>query len=144
MNIFFDMDGTLADFYGVNGWLDYILTFNPFPYKVASPLIDANDLTDMMYRLQEKGIKICILSWLAKKSTKEYDEAVTAAKIEWLANTFKIKFDAIYILPYGTPKYKYCLTKNDILFDDEQRNRDLWTGNAYTEKDIVKVLKSML
>ena len=31
----FDMDGTIANFYGVNGWLEDIRSGNPRPYIVA-------------------------------------------------------------------------------------------------------------
>ena len=34
----FDMDGTLCDFYGVENWLNYLMNFDPTPYKVAKPL----------------------------------------------------------------------------------------------------------
>ena len=27
----FDMDGTIADFYGVEGWLSYLTERNPYP-----------------------------------------------------------------------------------------------------------------
>ena len=31
--IVFDMDGTIADFYGVDGWLDYLKAENTTPYE---------------------------------------------------------------------------------------------------------------
>ena len=33
----FDMDGTIADLYGVNGWLEYLQAENPWPYLAARP-----------------------------------------------------------------------------------------------------------
>ena len=33
----FDMDGTLADFYGVDGWLEYLVNKNAYPYATAKP-----------------------------------------------------------------------------------------------------------
>lgn len=36
--IFFDMDGTLADFYGVENWLEYLNAEDTLPYEVAKPL----------------------------------------------------------------------------------------------------------
>jgi hypothetical protein len=31
----FDMDGTIADFYGVTGWLDYLKAEDTTPYEVG-------------------------------------------------------------------------------------------------------------
>ena len=33
--IVFDMDGTIADLYGVNGWLEMLNAENPKPYEIA-------------------------------------------------------------------------------------------------------------
>ena len=35
----FDMDGTLVDFYGVEGWLDDLMNRNTRPYREAKPRI---------------------------------------------------------------------------------------------------------
>ena len=40
--IVFDMDGTIADLYGVDGWLKDLRAENPRPYEVAKPLYDMN------------------------------------------------------------------------------------------------------
>ena len=35
--IFFDMDGTIADLYGVENWLDYLIASDVLPYEIAKP-----------------------------------------------------------------------------------------------------------
>ena len=40
----FDMDGTIADLYAVNGWLEQLRAYNPNPYKVAEPMWDMVEL----------------------------------------------------------------------------------------------------
>lgn len=50
----FDMDGTIADFYGVDGWLDDLHASNPRPYEEALPLWDMIELVDVLNRLREK------------------------------------------------------------------------------------------
>ena len=35
----FDMDGTIADLYGVENWLEHLINGNTFPYEMAKPLI---------------------------------------------------------------------------------------------------------
>lgn len=142
--IFFDMDGTIADLYGVENWLDYLIAADALPYEVARPLIRLNALARILNRLQNQGYKIGIISWLAKNSSAEYDEKVTKAKQDWLAKHLKsVHFDEINIVAYGTPKQNFAKTANDILFDDEERNRDEWTGKAFDVNNILEVLKGI-
>ena len=74
--IFFDMDGTIADLYGVENWLDYLINADAFPYEIAKPLIRLSALARVLNRLQKQGYKIGIISWLAKNSDIAYDERV--------------------------------------------------------------------
>lgn len=141
--IYFDMDGTIANLYGVNNWLEYLQNEDSTPYKNAKPLINMNSLARILNRLQKSGFEIGIISWLAKNSSTYYDNEVTKAKIKWLNNHLKsVKFNEIIIVPYGTPKESFA-TKNDILFDDEEQNRNNWKGVAYDEKNIIEILKSV-
>ena len=39
ITINFDMDGTIADLYGVENWLEYLIAENTFPYANARPLL---------------------------------------------------------------------------------------------------------
>lgn len=142
--IFFDMDGTIADLYGVEGWLEYILKGDEKPYKEAKTLLNMNSLARILNRLQKDGYQIEVISWLAKNSNKEYDEKVTKAKEKWLAKHLKsVKFNKINIVSYGTAKETFIHTNEDILFDDEERNRNNWTGKAYNVNSIIETLKSL-
>ena len=99
----FDMDGTIADFYGVNGWLDYLKESNPTPYIITKPLYDMVVLTSVLNILKAKGWKIVVTSWLAKDSTKDFDKEVRQAKREWLEE-YNFPFDEIHLVKYGTTK----------------------------------------
>jgi len=141
--IYFDMDGTLANFYGVKGWLDYLHAENPYPYIHAEPLLRMASLARILNRLQKTGFRIGIISWLARDSKPEYDEAVTKAKMDWLKKHLaSVHFDEIHIETYGTPKQTFA-TENDILFDDEEKNRTTWTGTAYDVHNILEILKGI-
>lgn len=143
MRIFFDMDGTIANLYGVNNWLEYLVNKNAKPYKDAKPLVNMNSLARILNRLQRNGIEIGIISWLAKNSNSEYDKRVTETKIKWLETHLKsVKFNEIIIVPYGTPKENFA-NENDILFDDEEPNRKNWKGIAYDETNIIETLKAV-
>lgn len=139
--IYFDMDGTIADLYGVEGWLDYLLSGDPFPYANAKPLVNMQRLARRLNRLQSAGCEICVISWLSKTSTAEYDELVTKAKLAWLAKHLaSVRFDEIHIVAYGTPKHTLG---NGILFDDEEKNREGWGEGAYLPEEIFEVLSSL-
>ena len=127
--IYFDMDGTIANLYGVENWLDYLRNNDETPYTVAEPLVRLASLARVLNNLQRKGYKIGIISWLAKNSSTDYDEKVTKAKRAWLnKHLHSVRFDEINIVTYGTPKQRFAKTNNDILFDDEAKNRNDWTG----------------
>ena len=124
----FDMDGTIADLYGVNGWLEDLRSENPRPYEIAKPMYDMETLGYILEILKNQGWKIVVTSWLAKESTKEYDEMVRRAKREWLAR-YQFPVDEIHLVKYGTTKAN-CTRKlggYQILVDDNETVRKGWT-----------------
>lgn len=141
--IYFDMDGCIADLYGVPNWLEYLIASDPYPYKAARPLINMNSLARLLNRLQADGYHIGIVSWLSKSGTESYNEAVTNAKLAWLnKHLHSVHWDEIVIVPYGTPKHE-AVSIEGILFDDEERNRTNWTGTAYDVENIIEILKGL-
>ena len=135
----FDMDGTLNQFYNVEGWLDDLIAKNPRPYIIAKPTCNFKVLARKLNMLITKGYKIRIVSWLAKNSTEDFDNKVIYAKQKWLKTHLpSVKFDKIIIVPYGTPKESLS---EGILFDDEKNNRDNWNGIAYDVNNILETLK---
>ncbi len=136
--IWFDMDGTIADLYGVEGWLEDLIAGNPRPYAEAKPMVNMQRLARRLNALRKEGYEICIISWLSKNATAEYDKAVAETKRAWLATHLaSVTFDEIHIVTYGTPKH---LIGKGILFDDELPNREKWGKGAYEPKDIFTVL----
>lgn len=139
--IWFDMDGTIADLYGVDGWLDMLVNENARPYEIAKPLVNMRELAKVLNRLIEKGWEIGVISWLAKNGTNDYNKKVANAKMKWLAKHLKsVKFAKIDIVEYGTPKQ---INRNGILFDDEKQNRENWLGIAYNVENIIQVLREL-
>jgi len=144
ITINFDMDGTIADLYANPNWLPLLRAYDPTPYATAKPLLRLCDLARKLNTLQRNGYRIAVISWLSKESTAEYDEAVTNAKLEWLAKHLpSVNWDEITIVPYGTPKENFCHNPLDILFDDEERNRNNWTGRAYGVENILEILREI-
>ena len=144
ITINFDMDGTIADLYGVENWLDYLIAENTFPYANAKPLVRLNLLARRLNTLQRNGYNLAVISWLSKSGTEEYNRAVTEVKVAWLKKHLpSVNWDRITIVPYGTPKENFCNNPLDVLFDDEERNRTNWTGKAYDVQNILEILAEM-
>ena len=148
ISINFDLDGTLANLYARPTWLQELRAFDPTPYEVAKTMVNMSLLARHLNRLQTKGYKINIISWLSKESTPQYDQAVKIAKLKWLQKHLpSVKFDNIYIIPYGTPKsHLVGHNSSSILFDDEINNIIEWVnsgGYAYTPNVIFEILKNL-
>lgn len=142
--IYFDMDGTIANLYGVENWLPKLRAYDPSPYTEALPLVRLSVLARMLNRLQRNGYTLGIISWVSKDPDPTYGEAVTAAKLEWLAKHLpSVKWNEIHIVAYGTPKQTLADYPDGILFDDEAQNRENWLGIAFDETDIIEILKGL-
>ena len=127
--IYFDMDGTIANLYGVADWLPKLRKADAAPYLEAEPMVEAGEFQLLLSILQNRGFKLGIISWLAKDSEKSYDKAVRNAKKTWLCENFpEITFDEMHIVKYGTRKDYVAKDKLGIIFDDDERVRNKWRG----------------
>jgi len=143
--IWWDMDGTIADLYAVENWLPKLRAEDSTPYAEAGVMWNMSQLARLMNRVQMMGYKLGIVSWTARNGSESYNEAVKKAKLEWLKKHLaSVSWDSICVISYGTPKSLVMQTEDDILFDDEEGNRDAWLGEAYEPQDMVKVLKALL
>lgn len=146
--IWFDMDGTIADLYGVEGWLDDLTNFRTRPYAKAKLLYDNVDLLMVLSQLRANGFHIGVISWGSKANDREYDKAVEFVKKEWLYDRCISDFlDKIIITAYGVRKADTCRKYGSgILVDDEEQNRKAWdlgrTINA--NENILEQLKALV
>lgn len=143
----FDMDGTIANLYGVENWLEDLRSFNPRPYIVAEPMYDMDTLKVILEMLKLQGWTIAVTSWLSMDSTKEYDKMVRQAKREWLEK-YEFPFDEIHLVAYGTTKAN-CTRKNggfQILVDDNEKVRKGWNlgGTINANENILEKLVELL
>ena len=149
--ICFDMDGTIADLYGVHNWLDMLRNFDPTPYVKAEPMWDMAELANLLRKVQANGIEIRIITWLSAETTADYDREVRNAKRDWL-NTYDFPFDHFHGVRYGATKadsIRHYLAEDEtaILFDDNAKVRKGWhMGDAIdpTTCDICEVLRRIL
>ena len=146
--ICFDMDGTIADLYGVEGWLAKLRAEDASPYREAKPLYDMDELNLVLNALANEGWEIRVISWLSKDASAEYNKAVRIAKREWLAK-YNFPVDKVHLIAYGTTKAnsvrKY--TAQAILVDDNAKVREGWhLGETINplDGDLIKRLTALL
>ena len=123
----FDMDGTIANFYGVDNWLENIRNENTRPYEVAKPLYDMDVLNALLITLKSQGWRIAITTWLAMNSSIEFENRTRNVKLEWLAE-YNVPYDEIHLVRYGTTKANCTRSKGgyQILIDDNEKIRNGW------------------
>ena len=142
--IYFDMDGTIAGLYQVEGWLNNLINEQTRPYREAKSLVDMRKLGKVLNTLQAEGYHIGIVSWLSKNGSEEYNKRVTTTKINWLKTHLRaVEFDEIKIVKYGTPKQEVVNFPEGILFDDEEPNRNNWKGTAFDVDNILEILANL-
>lgn len=149
--IVFDMDGTIADLYGVDDWLPKLRGEDPSPYLEAAPLTDLQELYSVLEKYMLNGIKIIISSWCSKEATEEYNKQVRKAKKAWLKN-HNFPCNEIHIVKYGTPKSKTVKKTlgEQVLIDDDSKVRNEWkhgrTINPTTQdicNELIKILSEV-
>jgi len=149
--IVWDMDGTMADLYGVEGWCEMLRNENPLPYEIAKPMWDMERLANIIRGLQAIGIEQRIVTWLSMDSSEEYKREVRTAKREWLEQ-FDFPFDHFHGVQYGATKadsVRKFLADDEtaILIDDSAKVRKGWhLGETVdpTEVDIIDFLGTLL
>lgn len=143
----FDMDGTLADFYKVDDWINDLANESTRPYDIAKPIYEMDNLNTMINLLKGIGWHIVITSWVAKNATKEYANAIRNSKIAWL-NKVGFPYDEIHIVKYGATKADSTRKRGgiQILVDDNEKVRNGWNlgGTIDANKDITKELANLM
>lgn len=143
-----DMDGTLADLYAVDGWLEMLESEDASPYAFAEPMHDMKQLDSLLRAYKAAGGHVCIVSWCAKGNVSQaYYTATQAAKCLWLRKHLP-SIDDIRIVDYGIPKYLVVKdVRTSVLFDDEEQNRRSFIaagGGARLPQNLIRFIVAML
>lgn len=143
----FDMDGTIANLYGVSDWLTDLEAESVRPYAIAEPMYNMNELASLLCDFKKKGWRIAVTTWLAKDSSHKYKKAVSITKKEWLLK-YNFPYDEIHCIQYGRTKADSTRKKADyqILIDDNEKVRAGWSlgSTINANKDIITELKKVL
>lgn len=149
--ICFDMDGTIADLYGVENWLEMLRAEDPTPYITAEPMWNMEVLRTILDLLIADGIEIRIITWLSYESTEDYKDEVRNAKRLWLEE-MAFPYTHFHGVQYGATKadsIRKNLAEGETawLIDDNAKVRNGWhMGEAIdpTTTDIIALLASLL
>lgn len=132
--IYFDMDGTIADLYSYENWLELLRAEDTKPYEEAQPLVKMRHLEALGAAFNALGITLGVISWSAMGGSKDYNKATRKAKQEWLERHCPI-FTEFHTVKYGTPKHRVAKFKNAVLVDDNQQVREQWKGYTIDATD---------
>ena len=125
--IYFDMDGTVYDLYGMENWLEMLRNEEKGAFTLGNALVDMVALKEVCLRLIAKGYQIGIITWLPIGASLEYCEICTKEKREWAENNMPY-ISEFYALEYGVPK-QYAPARRAAemwLVDDNKEVREMW------------------
>lgn len=143
--IYFDMDGTIADLYSYNDWLQLLQEENTEPYEKCECLVDFIELREVLNDFIAQGVTIGIISWSAKNGSREYNRRTRKAKKDWCDYYFPNVFTEFHVVKYGTPKHHVRKIKDSIIIDDNEEVRDKWIGGTIdATQNIIDLLKELL
>lgn len=138
-SIWFDMDGTIAELYKVEGWLTSLREKNWSVYNECAPRHNYQRINAAIEALVEQGWEVGVITWGSKGIgwSKDLDE-IGEIKFNWLCKFFPTLADGHFAcIPYGYSKAQYLEEMDDIyavayLVDDNKEVRENW--RSYSNK----------
>ena len=131
INVYLDMDGTIADLYGQENWLEMLLAEADGAFINCEPMTTEEEIFKHFPKTQ---YNVKVLSMTPKKATKAYCEKVIAEKNAWLDKFFPNITERHY-LPYGNNK-NLKNSVNAILVDDNAEIRNNFRGLAINPTEL--------
>ena len=123
--VYLDMDGTIADLYGIENWLYRLRHEDTTIFLECKPMITENEL---LRRFPTEEYEIRIMSMTPKGASASYCLNVAKQKDAWLDKYFPSITKRIY-RAYGHNK-NLRNSINAILIDDSEPIRNSWRGTA--------------
>lgn len=123
--VYLDMDGTIANLYGIENWLPRLRAEDKTIFLECEPMISEKELLN---KFPTENFEMKILSMTPLNATENYCLNVINQKNEWLNKYFPSITKRIY-KPYGHNK-NLKNSENAILIDDSEPIRNSWRGTA--------------
>ena len=125
INVYLDMDGTIADLYGIENWLPRLRESDEKIFLECKPLVSEETL---LACFPKDKYEIKVLSMTPLGASEEYCKNVAEQKDAWLDKYFPSITKRIYKV-YGHNK-NLKGSENAILIDDSEPIRNSWRGTA--------------
>lgn len=137
--VYFDMDGTIADLYGVSDCFKRLDNMDATVYSEAKPI---DKYINMLKEFHTMGYKVIILSALGMVSSKQFDKDTIRNKGMWL-DTYvgKEYIDERVYIPNTKHKELYQLFGKGILVDDDDRVLMNWNYDRIKATNNNKAIK---
>lgn len=145
--LFLDMDGTIDDLYGVNGWLEYINAEDVTPYLEAEPIVDYKFIDILLDKFD-----VYVVTMTPPNSRPEFDIQVGIAKHRWIKEHFQRLDERLIVIRHNDNKnlredtvvvYKTCDTlpipdENSAIIDDNEKFRNSFVGTTKYDENMQK------
>ena len=148
--IYFDMDGTVYDLYGMENWLEMLRNEEKGAFTLGKSLVDMDKLKRVCIELIGIGYQIGIITWLPMGASLEYCEVCAEEKRNWAEKNMPY-ISEFYALEYGTPKqYAPARRASEMwLVDDSKEVREMWVTEKQRKAidandNIIKALERIL
>ena len=138
--IYFDLDGTLADLYGVAAWCERLNAEDVTPYEEAQPLVSPGQMRRVLLPLASAGVTLGVISWGAMNASNAYNRATRKAKLEWCKRYLPGCFTEFHVVKYGTPKHHVRRIADSILVDDSAEVRNAWDGRTIDASNTAQMM----
>lgn len=141
-SIWFDMDGTIAELYKVEGWLESLREKNWTIYAECEPRHNYERINKAIEALIENGWQVGVITWASKGINWGNDlNKIADIKFQWLCKYFPALADGRFAcIPYGYDKAQFLEEMERIysvsyLVDDNKEVRAEWRrhSNEYTQ-----------
>ena len=136
-SIWFDMDGTIAELYKVEGWLEALRSNDWSVYSNCAPRHNYQRINAAIEALVEQGWHVGVITWASKGISWGKDlREIAEIKNNWLRNFFPALADENFAcIPYGYSKADYLeemAGAYDVsyLVDDNKEVRQEWRSHS--------------
>lgn len=135
--IFFDLDGTIAELYKVEGWLPKLRNNDWSVYSECAPRHNYQRINAAIEALIANGWQVGVITWASKGIgwNKELQE-IAGIKFNWLCKFFPALAGGNFAcIPYGYSKADYLEEMGDAykvayLVDDNKEVRQEWRSHS--------------
>lgn len=135
-SIWFDMDGTIAELYKMEGWLAALRSNDWSVYSKCAPRHNYQRINTAIEALIGNGWQVGVITWASKGIGwgKDLDK-IAEVKFDWLCKFFPALADGKFAcIPYGEDKGQfmwdmhdnYCPYDVSYLVDDNKEVRAAW------------------